>query len=70
MTALMDSWPQLETKLVEYAKVEASTRQVIAKCLKALEEGDEDEIAFHMSVSYTILKPEQKLTAIIAGTSR
>ena len=46
VTALMDSWPQLETKLVEYAKVEAPTRQVIAKCLKALEEGDEDEIAY------------------------
>ena len=45
VTALMDSWPQLETKLVEYAKVEASTRPAITKCLKTLEEDCGDEIA-------------------------
>ena len=42
----MDSWQQLETKLVEYAKVEASSRPVIAKCLTALEEDDLNEIAY------------------------
>ena len=42
----MDSWLQFETKLVEYGKVEASTRPVIAKCLKALEEDDLNEIAY------------------------
>jgi len=38
VTALMDSWQQLDTKLVEYAKVEASTQPVIANCLTALED--------------------------------
>lgn len=42
----MDSWLQLESKLVEYGKVEPSTRPVIAKCLKALEEDDLNEIAY------------------------
>ena len=42
----MDPWLQRETKLVEYAKVEASTRPVIAKCLKTLEEDDQNEIAY------------------------
>ena len=51
----MDSWPQLETKLVEYAKVEAPTWQVIAKCLKTLEEGDEDELHTpQVSILYNI----------------
>ena len=42
----MDSWPQLEAKLIEYGEVVAPTWPVISECLRVLEEDHQHEVAY------------------------